>query len=103
MGDDAMASYLQGVHGALQSALRYPAAARSRQQQGQATLDITLSREGLLLEHRLHASSGSANLDDASLRAARRAQFAPAPPDLEGESFRFRVPLRFHLDSSERY
>ncbi len=100
---DAMASYLQGVHGALQSALRYPAAARGRNRQGQATLDITLSREGRLLKHRLYASSGHASLDDASLQAARKARFAPAPPDLPGESFRFRVPLRFRLDGGAGY
>lgn len=101
--EDAMIQYFRAIHGALSEALRYPDHARSLRHQGQATIDITVARDGSLLRSSLHESSGYASLDTASLDAARRARFAPAPQDAKGTELRFLVPLQFRLDFGAGY
>lgn len=75
----------------------YPAAAQDAGLGGEAVLELTLSRDGALQHAALVRSSGSALLDDAAQETARRGHFGPAPDDLPGMEFRFRVPLVFRI------
>jgi protein TonB len=77
---------------------RYPKEARTRGEQGTATVAFTIDHEGRLLSSRIVQSSGSATLDEETLAMLSRAQPMPKPPDnvLDSE-LSFVVPVRFNI------
>ena len=77
---------------------RYPAEARSREEEGTARVAFTIDHEGRLLSSRIVQSSGSAMLDEETLTMLARAQPMPRPPEqLSDSEFSFVVPVRFTL------
>jgi periplasmic protein TonB len=77
---------------------RYPKEARTRGEQGTATVAFTIDHEGRLVSSRIVQSSGSATLDEETLAMLARAQPMPKPPDnvLDSE-LSFIVPVRFNI------
>lgn len=75
----------------------YPAAARSRRQQGTAWVMASIDREGRLLALRLEQSSGQPMLDDAALQTFRRAQPLPPIPDELKAPQELVVPVEYYL------
>ena len=64
--------------------------------QGVATLTFTVSRNGQVLGSRISGSSGTPELDAATLALIRRAQPLPAfPPELTQSSMSFSVGIRY--------
>jgi protein TonB len=64
--------------------------------QGVATLTFTVSRNGQVLGSRISGSSGTPELDAATLALIRRAQPLPAfPPELTQTSMSFSVGIRY--------
>lgn len=59
---------------------RYPAGARSRREEGTALVRFSIDANGNVLSARLARSSGSADLDEATLALVRRASPVPTPP-----------------------
>jgi protein TonB len=77
---------------------RYPAAARSRNEQGTAQLAFSLDRQGRVTSSKIVRSSGSTALDQESLELVRRAQpFPPPPSSLPGAEINLSVPVRFNM------
>jgi periplasmic protein TonB len=77
---------------------RYPATARSRGEQGTATVAFTIDRDGRLLSSRIVQSSGSSLLDEETLALLARAQPVPKPPITAPDSaLSLVVPLRFDI------
>src|SRR6266481_1135055 len=77
---------------------RYPAAARSRGEQGIAKVAFTIDHDGNLLASRIVQSSGSATLDQETLAVLARAQPMPRPPDQVSDTeLSFVVPIRFNI------
>jgi protein TonB len=77
---------------------RYPSQARSRGEQGTATVAFTINRDGRLLNSRILQSSGSLLLDDETLAMLARAQPMPKPPITAADSvLSFVVPVRFDI------
>jgi periplasmic protein TonB len=77
---------------------RYPTAARSRGEQGTATVAFTIDRDGRLVSSRIVQSSGSPQLDEETLAMLIRAQPMPKPPGTAPESaLSLIVPVRFDL------
>jgi protein TonB len=77
---------------------RYPSQARSRGEQGTATVAFTINRDGRLLNSRILQSSGSSLLDDETLTMLARAQPMPKPPITAPDSaLSFVVPVRFDI------
>jgi protein TonB len=77
---------------------RYPAAARSRNEQGTTQLAFSLDRQGRVTSSRIVRSSGSAALDQETLELVRRAQpFPPPPAGLPGAEVSLSVPVRFNM------
>jgi periplasmic protein TonB len=77
---------------------RYPQEARSRAEQGVASVAFTIDHEGRLLSSRIVQSSGSATLDEETLAMLARAQPMPRPPEQVSDSqLSFVVPVRFTL------
>lgn len=75
----------------------YPAAARSRRQQGTAWVRASIDREGRLLALRLEQPSGQPMLDDAALQTFRRAQpLPPIPAELKAPQ-ELVVPVEYYL------
>ena len=63
---------------------------------GRVVVELTVTRRGSLAGVRILQGSGDARLDRAALAAVRRAgRFPPAPKQLPGASFPFRLPIRF--------
>jgi protein TonB len=77
---------------------RYPAAARTRGEQGIAKVAFTIDHEGHLLSSRIVQSSGSSVLDEETLGMLARAQPMPKPPGNAPDSaLSFIVPVRFNI------
>ena len=88
-----------GVRAAIIRARISPAVARDRGIAGTARLLVTISRDGRLLGARVLDSSGSAVLDQASVRTAKSAgRFPAAPAALKGQRFEFVIGLDFKLN-----
>ncbi|WP_430449889.1 TonB family protein [Rhodophyticola sp.] len=65
-------------------------------QQGAVTLRLNIGRDGHLQSLALIQSSGNPEIDEAGIRAVRRAGRFPAAPDgLSEQSYRFDLPIRF--------
>jgi protein TonB len=74
---------------------QFPADARSRGDQGVASVTFTLSGSGSVTSARLARSSGVASLDREVTAMVRRASPFPPPPD--GRSASFTVPISFRV------
>ena len=75
----------------------YPAAARERGEQGEVTVEIAVAADGTVSEATTAESSGFAALDDAAIKAVRRAKFLPAKADGRPIAGRVRLKLLFRL------
>ena len=74
--------------------MRYP---RYSKDSGTVTLYILLATTGKLLNVEIMRSSGSPSLNDAALKAVRRAgSFAKAPKGLQDRSYQFKLSLNFN-------
>lgn len=76
---------------------RYPVEARSRRQQGTATLQVTLDAAGRVLSRQVVKGSGAALLDQESLAMVLRAQPLPKPPPNMPVPVTLNVPVRFSI------
>ena len=77
---------------------RHPSAARSRGEQGTATVAFTIDRDGRMLSSRIVQSSGSSLLDEETLAMLARAQPMSKPPSTAPESaLSLVVPVRFDI------
>jgi TonB family protein len=96
----AARSYLLSVRTRIQARLRYPLALRRRGITGSVQLALTLAAEdGRLLEATLARGSGSAELDELALAAAREAApFGHAEPmENPGPTLRLTLPILFRI------
>jgi len=74
---------------------RFPPEARSRGEQGGATVSFALDGSGRVTRVALVRGTGSAILDQEATAMVRRASPFPAPPD--GRSTNFTVPVSFRI------
>lgn len=81
----------------LESLKRYPAAARSRRDQGVATVRFRVNRQGTLLSSSLEISSGSRLLDHEALATVERGQPYPPIPAGRPDEIEVVVPVEFYL------
>lgn len=75
----------------------YPVRARERGEQGDVVLEISVDEEGGVDGVSVVSSSGHAELDEAAVRAARRARFAPAKAGGSPVASVARLTLSFRL------
>ena len=75
---------------------QYPADARSRGEQGTATVSFSLDGGGRVTSERLVRGSGIASIDQEVQAMVRRSSPFPAPPSGRGASFT--VPVSFRLN-----
>lgn len=75
----------------------YPASARERGEQGEVLLEISVDAAGAVSSVAVVSSSGHRALDDAALKAVRRAKFIPAKSDSRPVAGRVRLTLEFRL------
>jgi protein TonB len=92
---DADSNYAGLVSAHLRRHQQYPADARSRGDQGVATVSFSLDGGGRVTSARLVRGSGVASIDAEVQAMVRRASPFPAPPSGRGVSFT--VPVRFQL------
>lgn len=85
---------LAAIHARLMTARAYPYAARVRGAEGTATVRFRIGRHGAVERVDLVGTSGDRALDEAALRAVRRA--APFP----AEEMTITVPIVFDLDEA---
>lgn len=75
----------------------YPKGARQRGEQGEVVLEISVSADGTVSGVSVVSSSGFPELDEAAVRATRRARFTPAKSDGHPVSSTARLTLSFQL------
>lgn len=76
---------------------RYPVSARRRGEEGTVVVDATVGADGCVVEAVAARSSGSAELDDAAVKAVRGASFVPAVSNGVPVSAHVRISLVFRL------
>lgn len=74
---------------------QFPADARSRGDQGTASVTFSLDGGGRVTSVRLARGSGIASIDQETQAMVRRA--SPFPPPPSGRAVNFTVPVQFHL------
>ena len=75
----------------------YPAGARQRKEEGDVVLELTISERGRVAAAHVAASCGYPELDDAALRAARKARFVPAKSGASSVAATVRITIAFQL------
>jgi len=93
---DADSNYPGLVSAHLRRHQQYPADARSRGEQGTATVSFSLDGGGRVTAARLIRGSGIASIDQEVQAMVRRSSPFPAPPS--GRSVSFTVPVSFRLN-----
>lgn len=79
---------------------RYPSEARSRGEEGEVLVALTIGRDGRVTARRLHRSAGSSSLDAAALDLVDRASPLPAlPATYLVDRVEVVVPIRFRFKS----
>ncbi len=90
----ALRTWRQALVAQIERHKQFPISARG--QSGASSVAFSIDRDGHLTDVRLVASSGSADLDQASLDLIRRAQPFPAPPaGLGAKELTFVTPIRY--------
>lgn len=92
---DANSNYAGLVSAHLRRHQQYPPDARSRGEQGTATMSFSLDGGGRVTSARLVRGSGIASIDQEAQAMVRRSSPFPAPPS--GRSVSFTVPVTFRL------
>ena len=96
--ENAIASYKALIADRMARYKRYPRTAQRRRQEGVASLQFTVQRDGTVTAHKIIRSAGFRVLDrEVENTLARAAPFPPFPPDLAQESLDVVVPIRFEL------
>jgi periplasmic protein TonB len=91
-------SWLTNVVRQLQRFRRYPAAARSRKEEGIVVLSFSVDRAGHVLSHTIARSSGHADLDDEVKALIMRAEpLPPFPASMPQQQMDLTLPMRFTL------
>src|SRR5437764_789485 len=93
---DNNSNYAGLVSAHLRRHQQYPADARSRAEQGTATVSFSLDGGGRVTAAHLVRGSGSASIDQEVQAMVRRSSRFPAPPSGRGVSFT--VPVSFRLN-----
>ncbi|PQO43222.1 hypothetical protein C5Y93_26340 [Blastopirellula marina] len=75
----------------------YPAASRTRREEGRVILRVTISETGAVAELNVHQSSGFDRLDQAALHAVRQWKFTPAQSEGRNVATRVKIPVSFSL------
>lgn len=83
------------VHAAVQSAMRYPYAAKLAHIAGRAQVSFEYL-DGRVSAVKIAVSSGYGMLDSAALQAVSSATYPPPPKNLTGKSLPFEVWVRFY-------
>ena len=95
---NAVPTWLSQLVAKLQRAKRYPDQARSRGDQGTASVTFTMDRAGRVLSATLARSSGSLSLDEEAVAMVHRAEPLPAlPPEIPGATLTRTIPINFTL------
>lgn len=94
-GSTSNADYSGRVAAHLMRHKRYPDDARSRGDQGRATVSFSLDGGGRVTRVSLVRGTGSSSLDQEASAMVRRASPFPAPPDGRAQSFT--VPVNFRV------
>lgn len=90
--------YLARLSAHLGRYYKYPRRARQMGWEGIATIDFRFTRDGELVDFRLHDGSGQPVLDQAALQMLSDAAPLPALPDsVKGQRFSVRLPVQFKL------
>lgn len=93
-----IATWGSQIQRAVQRKLVYPRKARERRMTGTTLVKLTINASGQLLAKSVAKSSGNRVLDQAALATISRVgRFGRAPEGLRGNSFTFRIPIRFRI------
>ena len=93
---DIQARFEDQVRSAVQSAMRYPYAAKLAHISGRAQVSFEYT-DGRVSAIKIAVSSGYGMLDSAALQAVSAATYPPPPKNLAGKSMPFEVWVRFYL------
>ncbi len=75
----------------------YPESAARRGHDGNATIHVTWTRDGRVLDVQLESGSGDQDLDDAWTGLFRGAHLPAAPPDVKGDPISMDMTMHFIL------
>jgi periplasmic protein TonB len=92
------ASWVTNVVQQLQRQRRYPAAARSRKEEGTVVLSFSVDRSGHVLSRTIAQSSGHTELDEEVMALVMRAEPLPSfPASMPQQKVDLTLPMRFTI------
>jgi protein TonB len=90
--------YIQFVAQRIQESLVYPSLASKAQFAGSLRLGLCLYSSGQLLDIKINKSSGSAVLDENTLRTVKEiTPFSPFPPEIKDDQLCVDIPIVYSL------
>lgn len=90
------AAYFRGIKQRIEQVWSYPNTAKKNRQTGNLLLEFTIDQEGNMVEIELLRSSGVAMLDDAAIKAIRKAgPFPPLPAEWKKPQLRIKVTFEY--------
>lgn len=95
---NAQRQWQQQLHTHLARHKQYPRQARRRNQQGQSSVQLTMTRDGQVLAVKLVNGSGYSSLDNESVDLIHRAEPLPSlPKEIEAQQLTLIVPINFSM------
>ncbi len=100
-----LTGWAQNAAEAVDDKMTYPSMALSRNQEGGATLKVTVDREGDLIASKVISRVGSSSLTSAARSLVKKADFPALPRDFAGNELTFALKLNYGIaaTSSESY
>jgi len=94
----ADAAWMAEVGAWLRANLTYPNMARRLGQEGTVVLQVTIDREGHVLDAVLAQGSGFGTLDQAAMALVTGARLPPFPPGMKLDRQSVKLPIHYRLE-----
>ncbi|MFB6264369.1 MAG: energy transducer TonB [Bradymonadaceae bacterium] len=96
--DALIRGYSRKIYRRLRAHQTYPRTARRRSLEGTVMVEVTVGRDGAILDADIHRSSGHEILDRAALEAIQSLDKLPPPPEaLAWDRKALRIPIKYQL------
>lgn len=99
--DSGLVSWINGANRAVDQVMVYPSFAEKRGISGRSVFNVTIDRNGDVIDSKLIASSGQPGLRSAARRVIQRADFPALPSGYNQKQLRFSVQLNYLTAGSQ--
>lgn len=95
-----LSGWVSGANSAVDDVMTYPRSAERRGFKGGSIFQVTIDRDGDVLDSEIIATQGRAMLRSAARKVIRRADFPALPAEYKGDELTFTLKLDYKMPSS---